>query len=266
MSLPRPILAESCLGAGPMAFPGRSGAPLTVDTVFPRADVLVSPLESKSSSVGSHHDALSLDELFALATTPRPSRDVTPVTTSTPLPASAPSSTPTNDPEIRRLLSELRLQDEKLEQAGRLGIELHAQKEALERKYRRLQDEHRDLLDSVEASASTVDLAGGPEVAGGTAETLSLETLLQRSRSTNKALVQRNRSLNKHCEDADARIEDLDAQMRSLSLRLRQSEQRCDLALKECEDQRQSLEESARQRALEQDVSARTRLLSVRAP
>ena len=311
----------------------------------PHYNPVVQPFTTtlNSSTCPSPSSSLSLDELFALATSPRPSRPQSQV--STPIneqhmeDSLSPSSSdlqegktvirgarPEDDAEIGLLLAELRKQDEKLQQAGLLGIKLHSRNEELERVCKMLQRDYSQLklmkdgaksellaqVASVSSDFLRVELktsgtnkglaqhdglSDGSISAGGmdnesvtsigarrapernnlknnrdvgdagdagqesppadTSVEANLRALLEQSRSANQVLHTRNKSLNKHCAEADNRIEELDRQVHNLTLQLRKCEHQLKRARKELDENRKGREESERLRIVERKDSER---------
>ena len=157
-------------------------------------------------TVASLPDSPQVQRLFETAASSPASSLSTPVHSPTTV---IHGKTPLDDRRIAALQRELRDSELQLQQAGRLGIQLHHQNDRLTKGIEHLQEENDRRHDST------------PAMVGLPTTTPHPTPVDEYMKAQNNLLQSRNQNLNLHCEEADQKIEDLIQQIHRLELELR---------------------------------------------
>ena len=125
------------------------------------------------------------------------------------------------DADTRRIIHiqrDLRESELRLQQAGRLGMELHQQNDRLRRGIEILQNEYDNVInEQVNMNRLNTDATSTSPLSSASDGLKAMKAI----RSQNTLLQARNQSLNAHCEEADTRIEELVVQVHDLERQLR---------------------------------------------
>ena len=144
----------------------------------------------------------------------------------------------TND--IVALRRDLKECENRLQQAGRLGLELHLQNDRLRRGIDHLQTELNGVHANNGVNGEQSEKMPFSTFSGSNGRLKAMENI----KSTNALLQARNMSLNTHCEEADQRIEELMEQVQQLEKVLRKER----MARKKLEESEAAREQQDRER------------------
>ena len=173
-------------------------------------------------------------------------------------PRSSLSSPVSETNDVVALRRELKECENRLQQAGRLGLELHLQNDRLRRGIDHLQMELNGVHENNGVSGEQSEkMPFFSTFSGSNGRLKAMENI----KSTNALLQARNMSLNTHCEEADQRIEELMEQVQQLEKVLRKER----MARKKLKESETAREQQEREREEEMSSSSSSLTSSPRA-